>query len=371
MNLNRMGSFLLQCIRADSANELKHSVGTFLQDGGQAYWPLLLEPSFRVSLPIYLKARSFSVDLQLPRKLEKKLRFKALSNRERNRRFKDAVAELAGAFNRAGLNLIVLKGGSYLFTCYTDVPEARAMSDLDILVQRSDLVDAERVLRSIGYRDCYEDFLRRVAPVARRRFLERHHFHFAYAKDSILVELHWDLGVTCHASLVERCFASSCLIEAGPTALRILDPAATVFLVCYDFVRDELKRSLWRRDRTTSMQALGELAFFFLDLRTIVGGYADALSWREVLGYAALSGRKNQILACFGLARYVGGVDLPACMIEAIATRPTVSWYLQMSRRVQYHQLTRFLLLHHILAQRSRRALTAPGMRHYFHTMAG
>lgn len=73
-------------------------------------------------------------------------------NRIRNRRLRRQAGALVAAFNRAGIPLMLLKGGIALFRDHHGDPGARMIRDLDLLVPRADAAGALQVLDRLGHR---------------------------------------------------------------------------------------------------------------------------------------------------------------------------------------------------------------------------
>jgi hypothetical protein len=78
------------------------------------------------------------------------LRGLTMRHRRANQLRQTLLAELADAFARRSLPLLVLKGGALAFSVYAE-PGLRAMRDLDLLVRESELAAAAEVLRTLGY----------------------------------------------------------------------------------------------------------------------------------------------------------------------------------------------------------------------------
>ncbi len=74
-----------------------------------------------------------------------------LAGAMRNVRLMHALAELAGAFERAGVELMVLKGAALQVLVY-ERPDERAMCDLDLMVRPRDLDRALAVMQQAGWR---------------------------------------------------------------------------------------------------------------------------------------------------------------------------------------------------------------------------
>lgn len=94
------------------------------------------------------------------------------------------LGELVDGLASAGIPCLVLKGPAVAQEAYGD-PALRSMSDLDVLVPRPQVEEAEAALFALGYsgsRDAWED----VFPK---------HYHLSYRKPGALVqlELHWHL----------------------------------------------------------------------------------------------------------------------------------------------------------------------------------
>lgn len=68
-----------------------------------------------------------------------------------NVRLMHALAQLAGAFHRAGVDLMVLKGAALQVLVY-ERPDERTMCDLDLMVRPGDLDRALAVMRDAGWR---------------------------------------------------------------------------------------------------------------------------------------------------------------------------------------------------------------------------
>ena len=76
-----------------------------------------------------------------------------------------------------GIRACALKGLAYAETLY-DAPAERPMSDVDVMVLRSDAAGAGEVLRELG-------FARTVAPAL-------HHAE-VWVRDDVVVDLHWSI----------------------------------------------------------------------------------------------------------------------------------------------------------------------------------
>lgn len=105
----------------------------------------------------------------------------------RNAVLRHALIRIADAFGAAAIPLVALKGADLMLTAY-DAPEHRILRDLDLLVPRDRVDDAEATLRRLGFRPGVE--------MARDWFDANHHHGVEWhGPDGIThLELHWALA---------------------------------------------------------------------------------------------------------------------------------------------------------------------------------
>lgn len=131
----------------------------------------------------------------------------------------DALGEIVGALQLAGIDYLVLKGGVLAHMIYPS-PDLRPMGDLDILVHPTNVVEAQIVLRSLGF----------DAPLIHGERALRFHHHLPMAtrrRDGALVcvEIHSDAvspDQPCRLRL-GRLSQSPREIAAGGCRLRAFD----------------------------------------------------------------------------------------------------------------------------------------------------
>ncbi len=139
------------------------------------------------------------------------------------------LAELLAALGQAGVPTLVLKG-SAAGAFYPD-PALRVYGDLDFLVPKSQVLEAEQVLRALGYRSplsrsWWQEHFQHLPPMTRNH-------------GELCVEVHWSLALPdAHAGglpaedVWERSVAWTLGPGAGQPALR-LDDVDTVLHLCY------------------------------------------------------------------------------------------------------------------------------------------
>ena len=97
---------------------------------------------------LYLQARQSSLVLEPAVKTA--LQALYLRHRQASRVRSQTLAEILSAFQAAGIDVLVLKGAALAHTVYAE-PGLRPMRDMDLLVREEDAVDAQQLLREIGF----------------------------------------------------------------------------------------------------------------------------------------------------------------------------------------------------------------------------
>jgi hypothetical protein len=108
-------------------------------------------------------------------------------NLARNIIFSKELQKFLSEFENANIPVLILKGGFLSQILYED-PAFRFMSDIDLLVKKSDLNKVHEISEKLGY-----SFIKRQQD---KEFYEKYHFHFAYEKltaPKLVFEFHWNL----------------------------------------------------------------------------------------------------------------------------------------------------------------------------------
>jgi hypothetical protein len=87
---------------------------------------------------------------QVPEDVAEFLRHIHDRNVERNTRLKEQLHEVLIAFNRSGIEPLLMKGAAHLFTSAPETLGVRMMCDLDILVERPEIAAAEKCFVDLG-----------------------------------------------------------------------------------------------------------------------------------------------------------------------------------------------------------------------------
>lgn len=140
---------LFLCARARWDETARAAAGACLDAGVD--WPALLDTGRRHGLLPLLHDRLATLDRgRAPADVGAQLRGSYCTSLLRNRRLAAELARVAAALHRAGVDVIVLKGGALAPTVY-DHPAQRPMTDLDLLVPPGQAGAAATVLEAEGY----------------------------------------------------------------------------------------------------------------------------------------------------------------------------------------------------------------------------
>jgi hypothetical protein len=143
--------FLARCLSYDDSPSAVAALGQLIATG-RIDWPTVADTANDHGItPAFwsaLKRKGLS-DL-LPADLQIYLSMVLDLNRQRNRIIREQTVEVAAELNRRGIRPILLKGSMSLFEDGID-DGIRLMSDIDLLLQQSDLTAGFAVLRSMGY----------------------------------------------------------------------------------------------------------------------------------------------------------------------------------------------------------------------------
>src|SRR5215831_18409438 len=152
-------------------------------------WQTLLEfaQQHGVRPLLHRSLRSVCWD-SVPRAIRLELERSTRANIERNLSLTGELFRLLEAFQRAGISIAAFKGPVLADTVYGDL-SLREFSDLDVLIRKGDLLKAEELLLSCGYRAQIPDRDYRAA------FLSyQGQYAFCHVQAGNWLDLHWSLA---------------------------------------------------------------------------------------------------------------------------------------------------------------------------------
>src|ERR1035437_410818 len=147
MDQSQIDELLLHCLRA-SPDKTGDGRGASLSE---ADWKDILQQSARHGITplFYHRLRTFHPDIPIPSNVMGKLRQAYLENDARNLMLFHNLSKVLKILRRDRISAIVLKGAHMAELVYTN-RALRFMGDLDLLVQKDDLMRVDALLLEMG-----------------------------------------------------------------------------------------------------------------------------------------------------------------------------------------------------------------------------
>lgn len=178
---------LLCCARMEMDEGTVEEVWGLLN--GELDWSYVLAASIRHAIPqlLYHNLKAVGAERAVPPGVLGRLERMYYANALRHLRFSRALEEVLRAFTEMGIEVIVLKGMALATQVYP-AAALRQCGDIDVLVRKEDLLQAEKVLLGLGYTAPGNGLL--------DEWFGQHHYHLSYLKDEgrIGLEVHWDIA---------------------------------------------------------------------------------------------------------------------------------------------------------------------------------
>jgi hypothetical protein len=181
MHQTQIDELLLYCLRAspDKTGDGK------VEPLSEADWEDLLQQSarHRVTPLFYHRLRTFHPDIPIPPNVTGRLRQAYLGNAARNLRLYHNLSRVLKILRRDSIPVIVLKGAHLAELVYGN-RALRFMSDLDLLIQKDDLMRVDALLLEMG-----------CTPTVSNRIVGKDNNEFVYVmpKRDVSLEIHWSI----------------------------------------------------------------------------------------------------------------------------------------------------------------------------------
>jgi hypothetical protein len=224
---------------------------------------------------------------------------------------------LLAEFRKRGIEPIVLKGMAVCSTAYPS-PATRPTSDLDVLIERSQMEASRRLLTARGYRDKGLDQGQHTAFA--------HHLHMwreSLGGHHMVVEVHWELvhdpGYARRMD-VWGFMARAQRMDSPDGVALVLDPT--------DQLIHASAHLLLHHPQEWSL-------LWLLDLRLLVARWGAGWDWSELVGRAERYKLAGALRYWLELAEAWYGPFLPPQAVQALAAAhmfPEEHWYIATAR---------------------------------------
>ncbi len=161
-----------------------------------------------------------NTDIRIPQDFQELLKNNYYFFLAHNQRSWSEFLRILGTFTEKGIDLVPIKGMALLEELYENLP-IRPMVDIDLLVHRQDLKEAENIFISLGYQ-------KELLGLREEYWLNRQYhisFHGKMIKDLPLVELHWGLDYPRQGRIIySELWARIMEVERGGHKIKLLSP---------------------------------------------------------------------------------------------------------------------------------------------------
>ena len=220
----------------------------------------------------------------------------------------ETAGEIASAFSRAEIDLIILQGPTLGLTFYSR-PYLRPYGDLDLLIRKEDLQIAKKILGDLG--------LISLPGLLPDRYFEKHHLHLSFKdpRRNAIVELHWALDhpytlyTIDYASLFPRREKAS----FEDFTIPVLNPEDRLLTLCLHLVKHcPFLSFLLDEDDLPALILKGRWMLWLLDIHLLLTEWGKSFKWEDILEKAERWGLDKQVAICLSAAFRVFQTPLPA-----------------------------------------------------------
>jgi len=205
-------------------------------------------------------------------------------------------------FHEKGIKVIVLKGAALAETVYGNIA-LRPMEDIDLLVKKEDLPNAEKTMSDLGY-----IFQGDESP----EWYRENHFHISYIhpERTIPVEIHWHIGRKSHPSkiaiteigIIKGWWERAQSVEVSGKKALVLCPDDLIFHLSLHFLKHRFMSESFK-GTFTSGGALIQLS----DIVQTLKYYREEINWARLKFEAEKYGVTSLIYSTLYIAEELMG----------------------------------------------------------------
>jgi hypothetical protein len=250
-----------------------------------------------ISSLLYHRLMTVAPTPELPPTAMDYLRNVAMQSAAQSLQISRELAEILGAFRQRGILAIALKGAHLGQIVYGN-PAMRTMGDLDVMVRRDRLAEAERVLSDLGYRPIHD-------PLELVDYTHHHHVRPLGKAQAVRIDLHWTIARPTAPFNVDLDGIWQRAVPArlaGVEAL-VLSPEDLLLHLCLHASFDHQFR-------------LGLRACW--DILEVVQHYRNAIDWERLVQRARQWGVSRYVYLTLSVVRELLAVDIPAAVITTL-----------------------------------------------------
>jgi hypothetical protein len=214
----------------------------------------------------------------------------------RNNNLYSELSNILKILQRENIPVILLKGAHLARLVYSNIA-LRPMGDIDILVRKSDLLNAGRILQELGYSCCRDN---------EAEFVKNcQHLPPMLKQDAPPVELHWTLESPTTPFKID---VKGLWQRTRPASVAGVD---TLTLSPEDLLLHLCLHTAVHHLYSNGLRAL-------CDIRETVQHYRDELDWDTVQNHACEWGVCNAVYLTLYLAKSLLGADVPGELLNKL-----------------------------------------------------
>ena len=229
---------LLCCARTHAARERVRELAA-----GEIDWEylFLLARRHAVVPLLYLQLERHASDL-VPHEHLQQLKKHYLENAARNTVLTAELCRLIALLAERGIEAIPYKGPVLALFAYGNLA-LRRFVDLDVIVRKTDVLQAREILSAEGYTPTRSLSLRRQELLLRTQ----HNMQFSRDNHRLLIELHWEVAPHLFASTVdaETLWRNLTTLNINGVEVKTLSPDDLLFSLCVHGSRHLWERLSW------------------------------------------------------------------------------------------------------------------------------
>jgi hypothetical protein len=271
-------------------------------------WSMVVELAKQHNLAPLLYYNLQRMNTTLPGDITKRLKQSFLRNMARMMAFFHDLTNLLRMMQENDIPVIVLKGAYLAEAVYKNIG-LRMMGDIDIMVEKEDLVRVDKLLLAYG---CIPEEHSRV--IAK----DQHHFRYYLPGSRLLLEIHWTI---IDPTLPLRIDVGTLWSRAQPVALA---QAPALTLAPEDLL---LHVCVHTASHTYEMRLR-----MVCDINEVVRHYGTELNWQEIGARARQWGSVRAVYVILRLAQELLGTSVPADWLASLRPEKFDDRYLDLVR---------------------------------------
>jgi hypothetical protein len=291
---------LLRCCCINTDESTKGEINKIITDNLNWEYVFSMACLHNISTLLYKHLSCVQDPLLIPQQYLKQLKKSYYRTAYLNLVLSNEFIAICNSFASALIELMPLKGISFLNTIYHDIA-MRHLSDIDILIKRECLEKAKKILENSGYASISTTFHSRDR-----------HFHAIHCKEmkgfNIVTELHWDIDFndSPYRIKIDDVWNRAAIFNAQGCTYFNLSVEDTIILNCFHLLRDQQEHT-----RIISLKNI-------CDISELIKKYGEQIRWEAIFDRAKKYKILRPVLLALTLAKQLLSAPVPDIIKEKL-----------------------------------------------------